>query len=531
VSSPPNGVSGAGGTSGALTLTITPSSPQQLVVSSISPTSAVAGGPGFTLTVNGSGFVPPSQNSAGSQVTFNLVHAATTFVSPTQLTAFVLASEISVAGNPYVIVTNPNGLASAPINFVIAFPQPGGGTVTPPSVPAGANALLLTVTGTGFVSASVVLVNGNPRTTTFVNSTTLQAMLVASDLDSAGTLNITVVNPAPGGGTTPALHFAVTDYSLTLTAPSSPVPAGQSAIFQLTLAPQNGAFPNLVTFSTSPLPTGTTASFSPSASMTPGNAPATVTLSIATTSRSADATKDRRTPVEGAPSAETLSTLICCVVGLLLLRSRHELPRQARILGVRAGDVVHGGVLRIAGCLALVALGGLYSIQSGCGYAASPASYSSSGTSTPTQNPAVNIAGSWSFATTSSKFSTQTTITGTIAQSGSAISGPLNIQGSPCAEAASLSGSVDGADVTASIVESGQAVTLTGTVAPDANTASGTYSTPAGGCLNGDTGKWTGSRAAPVTNPNGTPSGSYPIKVTATSGGLSHSTTVMLTVM
>jgi hypothetical protein len=38
------------------------------------------------LTVNGSGFVP------GSQISFNLINEATTFVSATQLTTFISAS-------------------------------------------------------------------------------------------------------------------------------------------------------------------------------------------------------------------------------------------------------------------------------------------------------------------------------------------------------------------------------------------------------------------------------------------------------
>jgi len=528
VSNPSNGISGAGGTSGALTLTITPFNPQQPVVTGISPTSAVAGGPGFALTVNGSGFVSATQNSPGSQVTFNLVPVATTFVSSTQLTAFILASEISVPGNPYLIVTNPNGFASAHINFVIAFPQPGGGTVTPPSAPAGANALVLTVTGTGFVPASVVLVNGNPRKTTFLSSTSLQPTLAAADLSQPGTLTITVQNPSPGGGVSQAISFAVTDFSLTLTTSSPPEPAGQPAVFQLTLAPQNGAFSSQVIFSASGLPTGATASFAPSASMTPGTGPQTVTLSIATTSRSAGAVNDRREPVVWSNTAEILSMLVCFLFVSFLLLLWREINIHARFIGVPAGKV-REAFFRSAGTLALLALVGLYSIQNGCGYAASPTSSSSGAASTPT--PAVNIAGDWSFATTSSKSTTQSTIAGNIVQSGSSISASLNIQGSPCGTTASLSGSVSAMAVTASMIESGQTVTLAGTVAADAKSASGTYSAPAGGCLNGDSGTWTGSKSAVVTNPNGTPSGDYPILVTATAGALAHSTSVTLRVM
>jgi len=47
------------------------------VLSSVSPTAAVAGGVGFTLTTNGSGFVP------GSTVHWNGATRVTTFVSGT----------------------------------------------------------------------------------------------------------------------------------------------------------------------------------------------------------------------------------------------------------------------------------------------------------------------------------------------------------------------------------------------------------------------------------------------------------------
>jgi hypothetical protein len=106
-----NGVPG-GGTSNTVTLTIGPPNTQP-VVTSISPTSATAGGPLFTLTVNGSGFVQ------GSQVTFNLNNVSTTFVNSIQLTASIPAHAIAIAGNPYVIVTNPDGYTSAFVTFTV----------------------------------------------------------------------------------------------------------------------------------------------------------------------------------------------------------------------------------------------------------------------------------------------------------------------------------------------------------------------------------------------------------------------------
>lgn len=275
VTTPSNGVPG-GGTSNLATLTILGPETQP-VVTSISPTSATGGGPSFTLMVNGSGFVQ------GSQVSFNAMKVATSLVSDTQLTALIPASAIAAVGYPNVVVTNPGGLASVPVPFTVINPQPGGGSVAPPSLPAGSDALTLNVSGTGFTQASVVLVNGSPRATVFLSATLLQATLLPSDLAQGGTLNLTVMNPPPGGGTTAVISFTVADYSVSPPSSTPPVTAGQTAMFALTVSSSHGTFSTPVTFSASALPAGTTASFSPSATVTPGVVPQTVMLSVATT--------------------------------------------------------------------------------------------------------------------------------------------------------------------------------------------------------------------------------------------------------
>src|SRR5436309_341319 len=74
----------------------------------------------------------------------------------------------------------------------------------------GDAAFTLTVNGTNFISGvSVVQFAGSARTTTFVNSTQLTASIPATDLTTAGTFNITVFNPTPGGGTSNAQIFTV----------------------------------------------------------------------------------------------------------------------------------------------------------------------------------------------------------------------------------------------------------------------------------------------------------------------------------
>ena len=91
----------------------------------------------------------------------------------------------------------------------VSNPVPTITGLNPPSATPGGPAFTLTVNGTGFVSSSVVRWNGSSRTTTYVSSTQLTAAITMVDIAVAGTPNVTVFNPAPGGGTSNAVSFAV----------------------------------------------------------------------------------------------------------------------------------------------------------------------------------------------------------------------------------------------------------------------------------------------------------------------------------
>jgi hypothetical protein len=176
-------------------------------ITSISPTSATAGGAAFTLTVNGSNFI------ASSSVQWGGNPKITTYVSSTQLTASISANDIASAGTTAVTVFNPapgggtSNSADFTINNAANNPVPTLTSLNPPSAVAGGATFSLTVAGANFVSSSVVRWNGNPRQTTFVSSTQLTAAISANDIANAGTLAVTVFNPLPGGGTSSALPF------------------------------------------------------------------------------------------------------------------------------------------------------------------------------------------------------------------------------------------------------------------------------------------------------------------------------------
>ena len=84
------------------------------------------------------------------------------------------------------------------------------GSISPSTTVAGSTDLVLTVTGTNFISSSLVQYNGSSLATKYVSATSLTATIPTALLASAGTANITVISPAPGGGTTTAKTFTIT---------------------------------------------------------------------------------------------------------------------------------------------------------------------------------------------------------------------------------------------------------------------------------------------------------------------------------
>jgi hypothetical protein len=110
-----------------------------------------------------------------------------------------------------------------------APPVPTLSSLSPATAQAAGTDFTLTVNGSGFVSTSVVRWNGNAKPTTFVSPTQLQAAVSSADLASSGSIPVSVVTPAPGGGTSGTVSF-------TITAPSSsspPAAPGSPTVTQL----------------------------------------------------------------------------------------------------------------------------------------------------------------------------------------------------------------------------------------------------------------------------------------------------------
>src|SRR5581483_5534930 len=143
-----------GGTSSGVTFTVNNPAPS---ITSISPSAVTVNSPAISITVQGAGFV------AGSTVAVNGSPRTTPFLSATQLIANLPSTDLDTVGSFTITVANssPGGGTSNGVIFTVsAFPVPTISTLSPSSVVVGSPDLTVTVTGTNFVSGSVVKFDG-----------------------------------------------------------------------------------------------------------------------------------------------------------------------------------------------------------------------------------------------------------------------------------------------------------------------------------------------------------------------------------
>jgi len=176
-------------------------------ICSLSPASVVAGASDFTITVSGASF------AANSTVKWNGSARTTTFVNANTVQAQIKAADVANAGVEPVTVVNSGGGSTPPLNFSILPTPPVTPTitsVTPANATAGGAGFTLNVTGTNFIRDSVVDWNGAARTTTFKSATSLQAQILNTDIATAGTIEITVLNTSSNGAAAFSAPFPFT---------------------------------------------------------------------------------------------------------------------------------------------------------------------------------------------------------------------------------------------------------------------------------------------------------------------------------
>jgi hypothetical protein len=130
---------GQNGLSNTISFLINPSANPVPAVTSMSPKAATVGSPSFTLTVNGSNFIPASDPSGGSQVRFNLGPTQTSLpilnITASQIQATVAAGLlVNATTDPVtaiITVYNPPAAGTPAGNGGVANPNSGGGGTSP----------------------------------------------------------------------------------------------------------------------------------------------------------------------------------------------------------------------------------------------------------------------------------------------------------------------------------------------------------------------------------------------------------------
>ena len=171
-------------------------------ISSINPPTVAAGGPSFSLTVFGSGFI-----NGTSVVTVNGQNRTTVFVSALQLTATVLASDIALPGTDQIKVSNGIS-ASNPVNLTVIKGSlaPILTRVAPGVVTQGAERVQLTLIGANFFPGATVVISDGTRANapssdiailnvSVLSNTVMTALISAGPTAQAGVRNVDVVNP------------------------------------------------------------------------------------------------------------------------------------------------------------------------------------------------------------------------------------------------------------------------------------------------------------------------------------------------
>ena len=179
------------------------------VLSSISPATTTATTNTWTLTLNGSNFLPETQ------VVINGVTLATQsvqFISGAQLKA-ELVQPLAGLTNVWVFNPAPVGGTSATRTLTVNNPVPNLASISPTSIRAGEETVL-TLTGGYFTSETVVRVTRGATTSTLsllsLSSSTLATVQLPADLcTTAATYQISVRTPVFGGGTSGAKNLVV----------------------------------------------------------------------------------------------------------------------------------------------------------------------------------------------------------------------------------------------------------------------------------------------------------------------------------
>ncbi len=127
----------------------------------------------------------------------------------TCLLAASLSLFIALSGCAGSSSAPPASVTTPPPATTPANPTPAITSITPASLLAGSPSQSLSIIGSGFIASTVAQLNGTALATTYQSVTSVTAVVPASAIAADGTEKITVSNPTPGGGSSPAQNYTI----------------------------------------------------------------------------------------------------------------------------------------------------------------------------------------------------------------------------------------------------------------------------------------------------------------------------------
>ncbi len=290
----------ATGVSNALSFTV--SSSGTVSLTALSPSSAVAGGPNFTLTITGSNF------TSNAAVHFGASTLAPSSVTPTQIQVTVPSSLIATAGTASVTVVQ-SGTTSNAITFTIAANSNIVlNSVAPSFTLAGGADFTLLIAGANFVPGATVRFGSVILTPFSVTASQILVVVPASAIASVGVPSITVLQ-ASGTSNSLSITVGLQSGQTLAIATGGVLPSGKVGVaYSATLVATGGAAPYSWTITGSGLPPGLLLSPDGSITGTPTSSGSVFFSATATDSASATVTKSFILAIADANSGASITT-------------------------------------------------------------------------------------------------------------------------------------------------------------------------------------------------------------------------------
>ena len=169
-----------------------------------------------------SGSIPSELGSLGNIRILRLSHnklrgdVPTTFTQLTSIWEYNQEQDVAYLELDYNYLNTPASIPELAAYLALKDPDwvstqiPWLTGFIPASITVGSSEFPLTVNGKNFITGSILRWNGADLVTTYVSATKLTAVVPKANVNRSGTTNITVFNPAPGGGASEILVFPIT---------------------------------------------------------------------------------------------------------------------------------------------------------------------------------------------------------------------------------------------------------------------------------------------------------------------------------